>query len=62
MYEGLKVVLWQLHEESSPREARLKVGFVVYGFVVFTITLIAGKLQLRFASGLIFGFERVEPH
>ena len=62
MYAGSKVVVKQSHDDSRPSDARLRIGVVVGVLVVLTITYIAGKLQLRLASGLIFGLTSVIPH
>jgi hypothetical protein len=40
-------VFKQLHDESRPSDAKLNLGLEDIGLVVLTITLIAGKLQLK---------------
>ena len=52
----------QLHDESRPSEAKLNLGELDIVDVVVTITLMADKSQLKFASGSIFGLIKVEPH
>ena len=54
-------MLEQLHDDRIPNDARLNVGVVVGEVVVFTITEIAGRLQLKL-SGSILGLTKVYPH
>ena len=50
-----------LFPSVMPRVTSVCVGVAVGEVVVFTITEIAGRLQLKL-SGSISGFTRVPPH